>query len=72
MEEAKAPCKECKERRFIDERTTCHSVCEKYKKWVEKIHKEERELIQKRKMDQDSYSMFESMKIRKPLKGGKI
>ena len=72
MEDKKAPCKECKDRRFIDEKTTCHAVCEKYKEWVTNLHQEEREVIRQRKMDQDSYSMFEAMKIRKPMRGGKI
>lgn len=67
----KAPCKGCKDRKFINN-TTCHSTCEKYKKWVEEMHESEKAINLQRKIDIDSYSMFESMAIRKPKKGGKI
>ena len=71
MEQQKAPCKNCKERK-ITNNVSCHSTCERYKQWAKKLHEEKKEKLEKEKIDNASYSMFESMKIRKPLKGGKI
>lgn len=67
----KAPCKNCKDRKIINN-VSCHSTCEKYKQWAKKLHADKQQQEQRKKMDIDSYSMFESMAIRKPNKGGKI
>lgn len=67
----KAPCKGCKDRKIINNKT-CHSICEKYKNWVEEMREIEKAINLQRKIDNDSYSMFESMAIRNPNKGGKI
>lgn len=71
MAEKQAPCKECKDRRFIDGKTTCHSTCRIYKDWVNRSHKEYIEKVTKKRLDNDSYALKDVLDICKPRRGRK-
>lgn len=64
MAVVKAPCKDCKER-WVNDKTSCHVTCERYKKWKSITFKERKEETQRAKIDIDSYSVSDSMQIRK-------
>lgn len=71
MEQQKAPCKNCKKRKIINN-VSCHSKCKVYKDWARNFYKEKKDQAELEKLNNASYSMFDSMQIRKPLKGGKV
>lgn len=64
MAVVKAPCKDCKER-WVNDKTSCHVTCERYKEWKNITFKERKEETQRAKIDIDSYSVSDSMQIRK-------
>ena len=67
IEACKAPCKGCTERKIIGTKS-CHSWCEKYLSWVKAQQDLKHKIIEKNKIDKDSYSVRESMYIRKGCK----
>lgn len=67
MELIKAPCKGCQDR-WVNENTTCHSECEKYKVWSTQQKRQKIKSNLQRKLDNDSYSTLESMAIRKSVR----
>ena len=64
METFKAPCKGCKDRKIIDNKS-CHSWCGKYKEWCINNKKFAEEQNQRKRIDKDSYSISDSINIRK-------
>lgn len=62
-----APCQNCKER-WVDDKTSCHATCERYKEWKNTTFRERKEEAIRAKLDIDSYSVSDSMQIRKPIK----
>ena len=67
METFKAPCKGCKDRKIIDNKS-CHSWCEKYNEWARTQRELKEKALEKLRIDKDSYSIRESMYIRKGCK----
>lgn len=57
------PCKNCKDR-FVTDHYSCHAICEQYKVWSKTHKKEQMEIIRKRSLDNDSYSIDDSIAIR--------
>lgn len=65
------PCKDCKDRK-VGKRYTCHKYCKKYISWKAEHEEKRLALLEKDKIDKDSYSIEESMNIRKWYKRSKI
>lgn len=73
MEESKmnCPCKECKDR-FVTEHYSCHAICNQYKEWSKNQRIETMNLIRKKSLDNDSYSIADAKAIRKNNRRNKI
>ena len=67
MATIKAPCKGCPDR-WVNEKATCHSECEKYKQWSKQQKSEKIKDSLQKKLDKDSYSTLDAMSMRKGVK----